>query len=244
MRPLDLDPAGCPIDPTAASLTVFPTSDAQEGAVRRDPVRQGTTMIWHDVPFGPWVLKVMEFAPGYDRYLIPGRSGLNAPPDLGYTEGPNEGYLLPIDAAYPRYDFDLYVFRAFTATGTVRLAVRLWQCPAGVVATPEMSNLGCEGLAAAPPGFRLRIMGRGGEFALGPATPNSSGHIEWGAVPRGEYMLQADLNAGATGYAVRSEDAAARVHLLSDRSGYALILGSGTATPTPAAVAIDVYLLH
>lgn len=246
MRPLDLEPADCAPDATVADLAVFPTSGSQEGADHlSEPLRQDATLTWRDIPFGRWVLKPTELASGYDRYVIPGRRGLNAPPDLGYTVSPNEGYLLTFDAEHPRYEFDLYVFRTLEATGTVRLGVRLWQCPAGVVAAPEMDDLGCVALAAAPSGFTLRIMGRGGEFSLDQLTPTASGLKMWETVPRGEYVLQAELDEGTTGYAARSSDAGVRTQVLSDGSGYALVLSSGTATPASAEeVALDVYLLR
>jgi len=246
MRPLDLEPTACSPNSTAIALLLGAASAAGN---RPHPVpapHDDAVLAWSGVPFGTYVLKATGFAPGYDRYVIPGRTGLNIPPDLGYTAGPNEGYLLPLDAAHPRYDFDVYVFRAFAATGSVRLGVRLWQCPAGVTAAPEMRDLGCVVLDVAPPTFTLEISGRGGAFRLDQATTDSGGFLTWGDVPRGEYVLKAQLAQGMSGYAVRSHGSGIRLQLLSDRSGYVLVLGPGIATPPPLTedAAIDVYLLR
>ena len=219
MRPLDLEPTACSPNATAIALLLGAASAAGN---RPHPVpapHDDAVLTWSGVPFGTYILKAKEFAPGYDRYFIPGRTGLNIPPDLGYTSGPNEGYLLPLDAEHPRYDLDVYVFRAFAVTGTVRLGVRLWQCPAGITAAPEMRDLNCVALDVAPPNFAFKSA----------AEVENSGSIRHQAVMTGSWrgwlsheaniVITARLAADVNEYAVRAHGSGIRLQVLSDRSG-------------------------
>jgi hypothetical protein len=246
MRPLDLDPAACPLAPDVADLRIFVLGGGGNQRDLTDATREGDTFTWTGLPFAEYLLQPSALAPGYDRYLIPGRRGLNLAPDLGYSVSPNEGYLLPLDAAHPAYDLDLYVFRAAESAGSLRLGARFWQCPPGVAAAPDMRDLGCVSLSAPPPGFELEIAGAGAQspLRLTQATPEAGGFQSWGAVPGGEYRVTARLPAETPGYAVRSYDPGVRVQLLSDHSGYALVflLGAG-ARPAPSNAALDVYVL-
>jgi hypothetical protein len=256
MRPLDLDAAACPLDPDVADLQIFVGS----GENRRnldEATPDGDAFAWSGLPFGEYVLKVTEFASGYDRYQIPSQSrGLNISPDFGYTAGPNEGYLLSLDAGHRSYLLDVYVFRAYESSGSLDLGAQLWQCPSGVVAAPDMRNLGCAALAAPPAGFALEIAGGGLTRPLqlagaGAATSlrtqaaaDDAGRLGWEAVPGGEYRVTAVLPAGTPGYAVRCYCPGVRVQVLSDHSGYALVfLLEEGALPAPSEAVLDVYLL-
>ena len=110
----------------------------------------------------------------------------------------------------------------------------------------DARSVGCIALDVAPPKFALEISGQDGAFRLDQATTDSCGFLTWGDVPRGEYVLKAQLAQGMNGYAVRSHGSGIRLQLLSDRSGYVLVLGPGIATPPPVTeeAAIDVYLLR
>ena len=246
MRPLDLDPAACPLAPDVADPRIFVVGSGANQRDLADATREGDTFTWSGLPFAEYVLQPSALAPGYDRYLIPGRRGLNLAPDLGYSASPNEGYLLPLDSAHPAFDLDLYVFRASERAGSLRLGARFWQCPPGVAAAPDMRDLGCAALTAPPPGFELEIAGAGlaAPLRLAQATPEAGGFQSWGAVPGGEYRVTARLPAGTPGYAMRSYDLGVRVQLLSDHSGYALVfLLEVGALPAPSKAVLDVYVL-
>jgi hypothetical protein len=246
MRPLDLDPAACPLDPDVAEVAIFVVGSGVNQRDLSDAAREGDAFIWSGLPFADYVLKVSAFAPGYDRYLVPGRRGLNLSPDLGYSDGPNEGYVLPLDGAHPAYDLDLYAFRAYEGGGSLRLGLRFWQCPPGVAAAPDMRDRGCTAVSSPPPGFALEIAGAGvpSPLRLEQATAEEDGFGIWGTIPGGEYRITARLPAGTPGYAVRSYDPGVRVQLLSDHSGYALVfLLDAGALPAPTQAMLDVYLL-
>jgi len=247
MRPLDLDAEACPLDPDAANLQIAATVGGVNRHDLSDATPEGDALVWSGLPFAVYVLQVRDFAPGYDRYLIPGRSGLNIPPDLGYTASPNEGYLLPLDAAHPSYLLDVYVFRTYESAGALRLDMRLWQCPPGVAAAPDMRDRGCVALPAPPAGFDLQVAGAAvrDPLQLAQAAAHDDGDLGWDDVPGGEYRITARLPADMSGYAVRSYDPGVRVHLLSDHSGYALVfLLQAGALPAPSEATLDVYLLH
>ncbi len=246
MSPLDFEPARCASDAEVADLRIFVLGSGENRRNLDEATHDGDVFTWDGLPFGEYVLQATGFAPGYDRYLIPGFSGLNISPDLGYGVSPNEGFILPLDAAHPAYALDVYVFRTFAGEGAARVNVRFWECAPGVPAAPDMRGLDCAALAAPPEGFALEF---GGVAARRPfdleGVTSGDGGLGWDDVPSGEYRLTARLPAGIQGYAVRSYDDALRVHLLSDRSGYALVLDPVDATPEAAgAVSLDVYLLR
>ena len=240
MRPLDFDPAACTPDPNVADLQIFVAGSGENRRNLAGARQEGESFVWDGLPFGEYVIQPMRLAAGYDRYLIPALSrGLNIAPDMGYSVSPNEGYLLPLDAEHPRYHLDVYGFRAFQGSGSARVGVRFWQCPPGVAAAPDMRDRDCAALAAPSAGFRLEIAGAGvaSPLRLDAAAPDSGGTLGWDDVPNGEYRLTSQLPVGTPGYAVRSYDPALRVRLLSDHSGYALVLD-------PGAVTLDFYLLQ
>lgn len=244
MRPLDFQPAACPTDPTVADLQIFILGSGEHRRDLTEATRDGAIFTWDDLPFGEYVLQAAQFAEGYDRYLIPSlREGLNIAPDMGYTAGPNEGYLLPLEAEQTAYGLDVYVFRPFAGSGAAWLDLRFWQCPAGVSAASDMRDRGCTPLASPPAGLSLEITGSGvpHPLRLEQATIGASGDLGWSDVPSGEYRLTAQLPAGTPGYAARSTDPALRVMLLSDHSGYALILDPGRPRGNAA---LDIYLLR
>ena len=113
MRPETIEPALCRyttgplIDLRLAPVVANDFEQRSLGDARLD----GEVYVWDGLPFATYVLQARALAEGYDRYLIPGQEGLNTPPELGYTISPNEGYLLPIDAAVPGCDLPVYVFR-------------------------------------------------------------------------------------------------------------------------------------
>lgn len=247
MRPLDFDAAACPLDADVADLQIFVIGSGANRRATADAMREGDALVWDDLPFGEYVVQPKQLAAGYDRYLIPGQSGLNISPDLGYSVGPNEGYLLPLDAAHPTYTIDLYVFHAYESAGALRLGVRFWQCPDGVAAAPDMRGLGCAVLPAPPPGFDIEVAGAeiARPLSLAQAIAEAGDRWSWGDVPGGEYRVTARLLADSPGYAVRAYDPGVRVKLLSDHSGYALafLLAPG-ALPAPTQATLDVYLLR
>ena len=245
MRPLDLDTAACPLDPDVANVQIGASRGGANHHDLSDATPEGDALAWSGLPFTVYVLQVRDLTPGYDRYLIPGRRGLNISPDLGYTVSPNEGYLLPLDAAHPSYLLDVYVFRGYESVGALRLDVRFWQCPPGVAAAPDMRDHGCGALPAPPAGFDLQLAGAGIELQLAQAAADDDGDLGWDDVPGGEYRITARLPAYMPGYAVRSYNPGVRVQLLSDHSGYALVfLLEGGALPAPSEATLDVYLLH
>lgn len=244
MRPLEFQPAACHDDASVADLQIFVLGSGENRRDLTEATRDGARFTWDDLPFGEYVLQATRFAEGYDRYLIPSlRDGLNIAPDMGYTAGPNEGYLLPLDAEQTAYGLDVYVFRPFAGSGAARLDARFWQCPAGVSAAPDMRDLGCAPLAGPPAGFSLEIAGSGTPhpLRLEQATGGANGSLGWSDVPSGEYRLTAQLPARTPGYAVRSTDPALRVMLLSDHTGYALILDPGRPS---GVAALDIFLLQ
>jgi hypothetical protein len=247
MRPLDFDAAACPLNPDAANLQVAASSGGANRRDLSDATPEGDALAWGGLPFAEYALQVRDFAPGYDRYLIPGRSGLNISPDFGYTASPNEGYLLPLDATHPSYLLDVYVFRAYESAGALRLNVRLWQCPPGIAAAPDMRGHSCVALSAPPAGFDLQVAGEGvgDPLQLAQAAADDDGDLGWDDVPGGEYRVTARLPPDMPRYAVRSYDPGVRVQLLSDNSGYALVfLLEAGALPAPSEATLDVYLLH
>lgn len=247
MRPLDLDEPACAPDSDVADLQIFVLGSGKETLTLSDATQESDVFTWGGLPFGEYLLQATAFAPGYDRYLIPGLDGLNISPDLGYSASPNEGFVLPLDATRPRYALDVYVFQHFAEAGSARLDVRFWQCASGVTAAPDMRGLDCAALAAPPAGFALELSGAAAPIpiTLDDATSDDRGRLGWDTVPSGEYRLISRLPAGIAGYAVRSYDPSLRVQLLSDRSGYALVLDVGQATPGfGVTFELDVFFLR
>ncbi|MDQ3781087.1 MAG: cupin domain-containing protein [Chloroflexota bacterium] len=113
MRPDTLDPAICPYTTGPVidlRLKRFEAGSETQLALR-DAQLVDELYVWDRLPFGEYILQAKELGPGYDRFLIPGLTGLNTRPELGYTISPNEGYLLTLDAEQPIFELPVYVFR-------------------------------------------------------------------------------------------------------------------------------------
>ncbi|MFM9105681.1 MAG: hypothetical protein ACKOWF_03155 [Chloroflexota bacterium] len=200
---------------------------------------------WSGLPDGEYVLNARSLPDGFDRFYVAGLAGVNSPPGDGYTAGPNEGYLLPLEEASGRHwDINVYLIRDEVS---VDLGFRFWQCPPAVAAAPDMAGLGCRA-AAAPDGFAVEL------YPLdlltgGPATDEAvtlddadradpARAVVRGLTP-GPWVLRGFAPDSVFGFAMRTAEPRIGISLNEDRSGYTLAL-----PPQPAGVAtIDVYLL-
>ena len=114
MRPETLNPDRCQytIGPVVdLRLNQFDAGIETQLALR-DARLVDELYVWDRLPFGEYLLQAKELGSGFDRFLIPGLTGLNTPPELGYTISPNEGYLLTLDAEHSVYELPVYVFRS------------------------------------------------------------------------------------------------------------------------------------
>ena len=249
MRPERFDPLACAPAPDVIALQTFVLGSGDNLRTLADATYQDGTYLWSDLPFAEYLVQATDLAPGYDRYLIPGLDGINAPPERGYTTGPNEGYLVPLAAATPNYELAVYAFRdALPATGApATLGIFVWQCAPGVVARPDMTGADCVRVDPLASGFDVAIAGGGLAAPLtlaGTAPADAAGRL-WQNVPLGDYTITATLPPGADGYALRSARADFPIRLLPDGTGYTFALTDALFDPASdlRRVNIEAYLL-
>ena len=197
---------------------------------------------WDGMPPGDYLLNALALPSGFARFFVPGLEGVNAPPERGYTAGPNEGYVVPIGSGAPPHQLDVYLIPApRPGAPTTDLDVGTFDCPPGVQAAPDMVGLGCE--ATAPPveldlaleGDALLALG-----GSGAATPTTDDGWSWPALPEGDYVLRAELPPEVDGYAVRASGPVS-AEPLAGGDGYLLAVNPGPADD-PAVLAV--YLLE
>jgi hypothetical protein len=207
--------------------------------------RDGLAYTWYGLPDGEYLLNARALPYLFDRFYVAGLDGINAPPERGYTAGPNEGYIIPINAQSGReWTLSVYLIREYFA---VDVGFRFWQCPPGVVAQPDMTGLGCE---AAPVlegfGIDLTRLDRNTLEPLGePNVTLAEADLADPMKPilrtvwPGPWILSGTPPEGLYGFAMRADDPRLIVMLKEDRSGYDLFVDAiqgGVAW-------VDVYLL-
>ena len=189
MRPATFDPVACSPAPDVIDLQVFVLGSGANRRTLADARFEDGAYVWSGLPFGEYLLQATEFAPGYDRFLVPGLDGINSPPELGYTAGPNEGYLVPLEVAAPVYRLDVFAFQAASgggsSDGTAVLGLWVWACPPGVVAAPDMTNAGCTIVDPLASGLGLSITGPAlaDPLSMADTVPADAGARAWEGVP-------------------------------------------------------------
>jgi hypothetical protein len=238
----EASPEACPETERFGEFQVFVLGGSGHLRTLADADIGGSQVIWSDVPPGDYLLNALALPSGFARFFVPGLEGINAPPERGYTAGPNEGYVVPIGSGAPPHELDVYLIPTpQPGAPTTDVDVVAFDCPPGVQAAPEMEGLGCE--ASAPPaGLDLALEGDalldpGGS---GAATPTADGGWSWPALPEGDYVLRAELPPGVDGYAVRASGPVS-AEPLAGGDGYLVAVNPG---PGDEPAALAVYLLE
>jgi hypothetical protein len=217
------------------------------------PAAAETDLQWTNLPPGDYVLRAAGFGPGADRFFIAGLAGTTGPAGDGYPAGA-EGYLVPISATDPVYQFDVYAFAsqgepppgtpvaqttvvAQTTMVAVRqedgstVGVRMFACP--TVGLVSFDPAACA-VASAPFDVSLAGADLAPPLTLAEAVPDAGGYLAWNDLAPGNYVLQVPLMpAGTVAYFVVESP---RVSLLPDSTGYAVTVDEG-AEP----LLIDIY---
>lgn len=246
------NPANCSAVPELAFIELFVlgTGENRRTLADADEARDGT-WTWTGLPFGDYLLQATNLGPGYDRYLVPTLDGLNRAAGDAASLGPNEGFLIPLSVDEPAFFLDLYALGAAGAgatagPGSADLGVWVWSCPRGVVAQPDMRDLGCEAVDPLALGFEVRLTTPLGGLSLADnSVRGDAGARLWERVPLGDYVLVARLPSGFDGYAARSYRAGFPVSLMPDGTGYRFAITDALFLPGEyRRVNLDLYLLR
>ena len=250
-RPGRSNPSLCPPDFNAVELTLV---ELLPGGDERDlgaPAAAETNLQWTNLPPGDFVLRAIGFGPGLDRFFIAGLAGTTGVAADGYPAGA-EGYLVPISATDPVYQFDVYAYSsqgepppgtpvsAAAAAETAvtveqgdsgAVGVRMFACP--TVGLVSFDPVACV-VASAPFDVSLTGVDLAAPLTLAEAVPDAGGYSTWSGLAPGTYVLQVPLMpAGTIAYFVVESPG---VSLLPDSTGYAVSLDAG-AEP----LLIDIY---
>lgn len=166
----DSSPKACPETEDFGELQIFVLGSGDHRRTLDDADIARSQVIWDDLPPGDYVLNALALPPGYGRFFVPGLDGINAPPERGYTAGPNEGYLIPIGAERSIYEMDVFLIpEPAPGAPTIDLELSVFACAPGVEAAPNMDGLGCTPVAP-PSRFEPTLEGD----ALPSAAPRAS----------------------------------------------------------------------
>ena len=238
----EASPEACPSTEDLGAFQIFVLGSSGNRRTLDDAGGGRGQVSWGNLPSGDYLLNALALPPGVARFFVPNLEGINAPPERGYTAGPNEGYLIRIGPEATVAEFDVFLIPApRPEAATTDVAVDVFACPPGVEAAPVMDNLGCAPIAP-PPGLELTVEG---DPLLDPAaapvaTPSAEGGWVWSDLPEGDYLLRAELPPGVDGYAIRA-NGSVRASVLAGGSGY--LVGVDPA-PAGEPAALAVYLLE
>jgi hypothetical protein len=137
--PQEANPGQCVRDPEAVALRL----SAREGSSLRDMgpsgERQGLPT-WSGLAPGEYVLQAVEFAPGFERFFVPGLPGTIDRGEDGFPAGEG-GFRIPISGDVANYMLEVYAFAA-ADTGTP---------PAAATASPAVQTSAAETPVAETP---------------------------------------------------------------------------------------------
>ncbi len=248
MRPQTLNAAECSPAPEAMALQTFVLGSGDNYRSLADASFENGAYVWAGLPFGDYLVQATVLLDGYDRYFIPGLDGINSPPAAGYTTGPNEGYVAPLNGSQALYRLDVYAFpRQVSAEPTTSLSLTVNACAPGIVAMPDMRQADCGLVDPFAMGFDLRLAGDliAEPLTLADSRPNGAGGWTWDGLPNGSYTISATLPPGYDGYALRSYLEALVVTPLPDFTGYSFAINQNLFAPgeTDRSATIEAYLL-
>jgi hypothetical protein len=203
------------------------------------------TYTWSGLPDGDYLLNARAITWHFDRFFVPGLNGINSPPESGYTNGPNEGYIIPIGPETGRsWTLSVYLLRE---RPVIDIAVQFWQCEPGITAQPEMAGLPCEPVAP-PPGFDLELSPidpqTGSPVDMVPERLDNTDPLDpdrpvFRSVEPGRWLVSGTPPEGVYGFAIRSQEFRLSISLKEDRTGYLMSVAS-----QPGGISrMDVYLL-
>lgn len=251
MRPETFVAAACAPAADVVDLQVFVRDGGTNFRTLADATEEDDAFVWSGLPVADYLLRTSGFAPGYDRFLVPGLDGIPTPPELGYSADSFGGYLIPLAAEPSPVRLVVFAFReppgTPLASESATLGLFLNTCAPGVVAVPDMTGADCTRIDLLASGFDVVVSGDGLATPLTLATSelaDAAGRV-WERVPLGAYTVTATLPPGIDGYALRPGRAGFELTLLADGTGYAFTLTENLFDPGDDVrrVNIEAYLL-
>ncbi|MCC6312745.1 MAG: hypothetical protein IT337_01930 [Thermomicrobiales bacterium] len=245
VNPREASAQRCPETNGAVSLELVALGEASSRTIVAAAPGSGGVTRWVDLPPGEYVLRAEGFAPGLERFFIPGLQGVGGSPERGYPVARDRGFKTTLSEASPVFRLDAYAFAADRGSNANRstaqpvstsvvatprrgaVTLRVWLCPD---ALQTFDAARCT-LAPEPYAVTLASANRQTSLTLEDAHPDGSGGWIWESVAFDNYVLQQPVIApGAATYYLPVGQ------LLPDNSGYVVTLAKDAPQLT-----LDVY---